>query len=185
MFVPSLLLAQTATPTNTPFTTPFVVGLSGFDLQSSTESPRHALGIPYWGKEGAFVYAKATATIDAGEWVVINQHNEVALLDNTAALAASGPIRVGVATANASTTSPYVWVWEGRGTFLALVTNGVTAASQLTTTAVDGTAGTGGVAIPGCINVAAGVTDTRVSVKCSDLAKTYLVPPTPAATTTP
>ncbi len=191
VLLPTLVWAQTATPTathtptNTPFATPFVVGLAGFNLEVSSALPRHQLGIPYWGKEGAFVYTQATVTVTAGQWVVIDKDNKITLLDNTAALTPTASVRIGVVTAGASTTSPYVWVWEGRGTFLALVTNGVTAGSYLTTTAVDGTAGTGGVAILGCSNNTAGVTATRVSVKCVDLIRSNYTPPTPAATSTP
>jgi hypothetical protein len=185
ILAPALALAQTATPTATATYNPYVVGLAGFDLTSSSASPMHTLGIPYWGKEGVYLYGKAAATVTAGQWVIVNNLNEISLLDNTAALAAAVPLRVCVATAGGTTASPYIWVWCGGGTFKALVTNGVTAGSYLTTTAVDGTAGTTGVAISACMNVEAGVTDTRVNVRCPSMPHTYFVPPTPAATTTP
>lgn len=170
VFLTATASAQTPTPTSTPSYDPFVVGLTGFDLTNSTAQPRHQLGIPYWGREGVFVYGKATETILAGQWVFLNERNELTLMDTTES--GTEQMRVCVETANANTTTPYVWVWCGVGSFEAIVTNGVAADSSLTTTGSAGVAGTGGDAITGCINIDAGVTDTRVTVRCATIAQT-------------
>lgn len=185
LVAPGLAMAQTATPTSTATFNPYVVGLSGFNLQESTELPKHSLGIPYFGKEGIYLYVKATVTVTDGQWVVVDGYNNATLLDNSAAIAASVPLRTCVVTADADTDTPYVWSWCGGGVFKALVTSGVSAGVVVTTTAVDGTVGTGGIAVNNCVTVVTGASPTRTDVRCADFAKTYTIPPTPAATTTP
>ncbi len=148
----------------------FVVGLSGSDLDLASATPQHALGIPYWGKEGVFIYGEATEAISAGNWVFLDELNRLTLGDT--AESGTEQVRVCVSAANLTTTNKYGWVWCGAGTFEAIVVNGVAADSALTTTATAGQAGTGGDAITGCINIDAGVTNTRVTVRCATLALT-------------
>lgn len=170
LMVTGSALAATPTPTVTPNFTPYVVGLAGFDLSTSTALPRHELGIPYWGKEGVFIYGQATETILTGQWVFLDEQNKLTLMDTTES--GTEQMRVCVETAGATTTTPYVWVWCGAGVFEAIVVNAVSADSPLTTTATAGAAGTGGDAITGCINIDAGVTDTPVTVRCASLSQT-------------
>ena len=184
VLAPVVALGQTATPTSTATYAPFVVGLAGFNLTASSDTPRHQLGIPYYGKEGIFVYAKATETIGDGQWVFLSSDNTLTLADIMEGATTGKPQRVCVAAADATTSSPYLWVWCGGGTFNALVTNAVAAGVYLTTTLVPGTAGTTGQAIGECVTVQAGVTDTRTWVRCPREAVLYFVPPTPAATPT-
>lgn len=148
----------------------YIVGLSGFDLDTAVSSPAHELGVPYWGKQGMFKYAQASETITAGSWVFLSETNILTLADTTES--GTEQLPVCVATSNMTTTNKYGWVWCGGGVFEAFVTNAVAADSALTTTATGGTAGTGGDAITGCINIDAGVTATRVTVRCATLALT-------------
>jgi hypothetical protein len=185
LLTPLAAFAQTPTPTATPTFNPYVVGLAGFNLEASSESPRHALGIPYWGKEGIYLYGKATETIVAGSWVLVDLANQFTLADTSEALGLGKPTRVCVTSANSSTSSPYVWAWCGGGTFSAILTNSLTANTYLTTTTSGGVAGSTGVALAECVNIQAGVTDTRVKVKCPREIIAYFTPPTPAPTPTP
>ena len=151
---------------------PFVVGLSGVDLDKASASPEAQLGIPYWGKEGLFIYAEATENIGAGRWVFLNESNQLTLADT--AESGTEQMRTCVSVASLTTTNKYGWVWCGVGTFEAIVANGVAADSNLTTTTNGGEAGTGGDVIATCINIDAGVTNTRVTVRCAGIPQTNL-----------
>lgn len=176
LFVTALLIAGTAaaqTPTPIPAAnyTPFVVGLSGFDLDNAESSPRHALGIPYWGAQGLYVYGQATESISAGAVLIVNQNSAFSLADTTEAGSTSK--RICVATADMTTTNRFGWAWCGGGPFEAFVASGVSAGDALTTTGTGGVAGAGGDAIIGCTAVDAGVGDTtRVTIFCTVPART-------------
>lgn len=149
----------------------FVVGLQGVDLTASPATPQFTLGIPYFGSQGIFLYAKASEAITAGQWVFINESNVLTLADTTES--GTEQMRVGVAAATAA-SGDYIWVWLGAGVFEAILTNSLAADTALTTTGTGGVAGSGGDAISGCINIDAGVTDTRVTVRCTGFASTNL-----------
>lgn len=167
----ALLLAVLLVPASGFTQDNYIVGLSGFDLDLATSTPQSALGVPYWGSQGVFKYAQASETIAAGSWVFVSESNILTLADTTESGTEQLPVCVAAANMN-TTTGKYGWVWCGAGVFEAIVTNAVAADSALTTTATGGTAGTGGDAITGCINIDAGVTATRVTVRCATLALT-------------
>lgn len=121
---------------------------------------------PTYGR-GAWLYGQADEAIAAGEWVhYVSADGGMTLMDSTES--ADEPGRVGVADV-AIASSSYGWVWHGEGTFEAIVINGVGAATQLTTTATAGQAGTGGDAITGAQNIDEGVTNTRKTVEATQL----------------
>lgn len=182
--------AQTATPTSTPTSTstptqvPFIVGVSGFDLTASTSDQKFALGIPYWGAQGMFMYVQATETTTQGDWVFVDEQNKLTLTDTTEA--SVKPFRVCVANSAMTTTNKYGWAWCGAGVFGAHVASGVAATDPLTTTATAGVAGIGGAAITSCVNVAAGAgASTLVTVRCGMLPVVNIPALTPTATPTP
>lgn len=176
LFVTALLIsgaavAQTPTPVPASDYDPYVVGLSGFDLDNADTAPRHSLGIPYWGAQGVFVYGQATETISAGALLIVNHNAAFSLADTTEAGSTSK--RICVATSNMTTTNRFGWAWCGGGAFEAFVASGVSAGDALTTTGTGGVAGAGGDAIIGCTAVEAGVGDTtRVKIFCSVPART-------------
>lgn len=176
LFVTALLIAGTAvaqTPTPIPASdeAPFVVGLSGADLDNSSASPQFALGVPYWGSQGLYVYGQATEAITPGAVVIVNHNSAFSLADTTEAGATSK--RICVASSTMSTSSRFGWAWCGGGVFDAFVAAGISAGDALTTTATEGVAGTGGDSIVGCTAVEAGVGNTtRVKIFCSVPART-------------
>lgn len=116
---------------------------------------------------GKYLYGQADEALSAGEWVhYVSSDGGCTLMDSTEA--ADQPGRIGVAAADIASGS-FGWIWHGEGTFEAIVVNAVAAATQLTTTATAGQAGTGGDAIAGVQNIDAGVTDTRVTVEATGL----------------
>ena len=82
----------------------YIVGLSGTDLDKASESPESTLGIPYWGKQGVFIYAKATETITDGHWVFLDESNQLTLADTTES--GTEQMRVCVSATDLSTTTP-------------------------------------------------------------------------------
>jgi len=168
----ALLLALLLVPASGFTQDSYVVGLSGVDLETAASTPQSTLGIPYWGKQGVYIYAQATETISAGNWVFLDEANLLTLGDTTES--GTEQVRVCVAAADMTTTNKYGWVWCGAGVFEAIVVNGVAAGSALTTTTTPGQAGTGGDAITGCLTIDAGVTDTRVTVRCAGLSQTNM-----------
>lgn len=145
----------------------YIVGLQGVDMSLTPTTPLHELGVPYFGKQGVFEYGKAEGAVTAGNWVTIDENNDV--VEVTTTTIGDTPKKLGCAVATAA-DEDYVWVWRGAGTFECILANGVTANTQLTTTATAGDAGTGGDTINSCRNIDAGVTDTRVTVYCGALA---------------
>ena len=166
LLIPFLAFGQTDASLNS------VTGLAGVDLNKASIKPLYDLGVPYFGKQGIFSYAKCTETISDGQWVFIDESNQLTLADTTES--GTEQMRVGVSAADCTTSAPYVWVWLGGGVFEAILTNALAADTALTTTGTGGTAGSGGDAISGCINIDAGVTSTRVTVRCTGFASTNL-----------
>lgn len=116
---------------------------------------------------GSWLYGQADEAISAGQWVhYVSADGGLTLMDSTEA--ADQPGRIGVADTDIASGS-WGWVWHGEGTFEAIVVNAVAAATQLTTTATAGQAGTGGDALTGVQNIDAGVTSTRVTVEATQL----------------
>ena len=114
---------------------------------------------------GAWLYGQADEAISAGNWVFYTSADGgLTLMDSTES--GDEPSRIGVADTDIASGS-YGWVWHGEGTFEAIVVDSVAAATQLTTTATAGQAGTGGDAIAGVQNIDLGVTSTRVTVEAS------------------
>lgn len=171
LLIASAATAQTPTPIPNAAYTPYVVGLSGFDLDNAATSPRHALGVPYWGSQGLFLYGQATESISAGAVLIVNENAAFSLADTTEAGSTSK--RICVATADMTTTNRFGWAWCGGGPFEAFVASGVSAGDALTTTATEGVAGAGGDAIVGCTAIDAGVGNTtRVTIFCTAPART-------------
>src|SRR5690606_23575978 len=113
---------------------------------------------PIYG-HGAWLYGQADENIDAGEWVhYASADGGLTLMDTTEA--ADEPGRIAVADADIA-SGDWGWVWHGEGTFEAILVNGTSAGSQLTTTGTAGQAGTGGDAIAGTQNIDAGGDGTR------------------------
>lgn len=166
LFLPLAVMAQTDASLN------YIVGLAGVDLNKASARPLYDQGVVYSGKSGMYAYAKCTETIADGQWVFIDESNQLTLADTTES--GTEQMRVGVAATDCTTSSPYIWVWLGGGVFEAILSNGLAADTALTTTATGGTAGSGGDAISGCINIDAGVTSTRVTVRCTGFASTNL-----------
>lgn len=110
---------------------------------------------------GFFQYARAEGAVTAGRFAYIDNLHDARVLNTTNS--AASPKAVGVAVATLA-DEECGWFWRGCGTAEALVANGVSADTLLTTTATDGEAGTGGDAIIGLVNVDAGVTSTLVGV---------------------
>lgn len=166
LIFPLAVMAQTDAASN------YIVGLAGVDINKASVKPLYELGVPYFGKQGIFSYAKCTETIADGQWVFIDESNQLTLADTTES--GTEQMRVGVAATDCTTSSPYIFVWLGGGVFEAILSNALAADTALTTTATGGTAGSGGDAISGCINIDAGVTSTRVTVRCTGFASTNL-----------
>lgn len=179
LLVPAFAIAQTATPTNTPFPNPFVVGLEGFNLDASTSLPRHDIGIPYWGKQGMYLYGVATETIGKGQWVFVDEANNFTLLDTTEAGIYNK--RTCVATSDMTTTNKYGWAWCGAGVYKAAVVTSIPAGFPLTTTSTAGVAGAGGKGLTSCMSVVVGADLTPTTVRCGTLPVVNI----PAATPTP
>lgn len=171
LVIASTAAAQTPTPVPASDDAPFIVGLSGTDLDNSSATPQFSLGIPYSGSAGFYLYGQATETITAGAWVIVNHNSAFSLMDTTEAGATSK--RICVATSAMSNDSRFGWAWCGGGVFEAFVASGISAGDALTTVATAGVAGTGGDSLVGCTAVEAGVGDTtRVKVFCSTPART-------------
>lgn len=145
---------------------------AGIDTTRSTTTQEYDINRVYRIKHptyggGAWLYGQADEAISAGEWVhYASADGGLTLMDTTES--ADQPGRVAVAD-GAIASGSWGWVWHGEGTFEAIVVNAVTAATQLTTTATAGQAGTGGDAITGVQNVDVGVTSTRVTVEATQL----------------
>lgn len=168
LLIPVLAFGQTDASAN------FVVGLAGVDINKASVKPLYELGVPYFGKQGVFIYGKCTETISDGSWVFISDTNTLTLADHTES--ASDTHRVGVAATDCTTAAPYIWVWGGEGVFEALVDNAVAANTAIQVGSAgskDGIAVSGANdAITGCKNIDVGVTSTRVTVQCANLACT-------------
>jgi len=146
--------------------------LAGINTEEATLTQKFDINRVYRIKHptyggGAWLYGQADEAIAAGEWVhYASADGGLTLLDSTES--GDEPGRVGVAD-TAIASGSWGWVWHGEGTFEAIVANGVSAATQLTTTATEGAVGTGGDAITGVQNIDAGVTSTRVTVEATQL----------------
>ncbi len=116
---------------------------------------------------GAYEYGQADEAIDAGESVFYAEADGgMTLADTTEAGSTSKP--VGVADADIASGS-WGWVFRGEGLFEAILSNSLSAGTNLTTTGTGGTLGSGGDAINGASSVDAGVTDTRVTIRANVL----------------
>lgn len=145
---------------------------AGIDTGLVTTSQKYDINRVYRIKHptyggGAWIYGQADEDIDAGEWAhYASADGGLTLMDSTEA--ADEPGRICVADTDIASGS-WGWMWHGEGTFEAIVVNAVAAATQLTTTATAGQAGTGGDDITGVQNIDAGVTSTRVTVEATQL----------------
>lgn len=146
-------------------------GTVGVDLTEVSTSAKFEPGTMHWASDGAYEYAQLdeAAGVVAGGYVIIGPSSQAIAMNTTD----SGSLgqKIGVAVA-AIADNQYGWFWRGHGEFEAIVVNAVSANSQLTTTATDGQAGTGGDTIQGLRNIDAGVTNTRVTVFAASLMTT-------------
>lgn len=147
--------------------------VTAVDLLSQNVAAQHKLGTVHIEPDGnIFQYVKAEGASVAGGWVRIDELNDAYPL-STAGVASTTK-NVGIAC-TALTDEYFGWVCRGSmgsGTFEAIITNGVSADTNLTTTASGGVAGTGGTAIAGVRTIDLGVTDTRVTVQLSGILRT-------------
>lgn len=144
-------------------------GRAGQDFTVNTVDPTETVGALFSGSDGVYQYVKNEGTTLAGQALLIDENGDATGLTTTNS--GSLPQAVGIATCDL-TDEYYGYVWRGCGTFEAIVTNGVAAGTQLTTTGSAGVVGTGGDAIQGLRSVDLGVTDTRVTVFAATLMTT-------------
>lgn len=147
---------------------PSVVGIQFTEVH---DEPQFAVGTFVETTEGAFEYAQVDEAlgIAAGRFAIIGPSSQAIAMNTTDSGSLGQKIGIAVATL---ADNEYGWFFRGLGEFEALVTNGVAANTQLTTTATDGEAGTGGDTIQGLRNVDPGVTSTRVTVFAASLMST-------------
>lgn len=140
----------------------------GFDFSAVYDSLRDAPAQILPGTkirtQGGFMHfaqVNEAAGIAIGRFAIIGPDGQAIAMNTTD----SGSLGqdIGVACA-ALADNEYGWFWRGPGTWEALVTDSVAANTQLTTTASDGIAGTGGDTIQGLRNLELGVTATLVDV---------------------
>lgn len=143
-------------------------GVAGKDLTVNEENPSETVGALFTGSDGVYQYVKSEGGCSAGHFLLVDEAGDATKITTTNSGAVAQAVGVAVA---ALTDEYYGWVWRGCGTFEAIVADGVTA-GNLTTTATDGVAGTGGDTIIGARNVDAGVTDTRVTIFAATLMAT-------------
>ena len=146
--------------------------LVGIDTQLVDSSRKYDINRVYRIKHqtyggGAWLYGKASENIGAGDFVHYASATGFATLMDTTE-SADEPGRIAAADV-AITSGSWGWFWHGEGTFEAVVVDAVTAATQLTTTATAGEAGTGGDTISSLQNVDLGVDQTRVTVEATGL----------------
>ena len=147
----------------------------GFDSSETSTTQKFGIGDLHFEPNGGGVweYVQANGAITAGYAALIPDQGD-ATADNCDAVmltttnAGSVGQKVGFADC-AFADNAYGWLWRGCGDFEAVVTNGVSAETILTTTGTNGLVGTGGVALDGLRNIDAGVTGTRVTVHCPGL----------------
>ena len=143
-------------------------GAASIDLTVNEEKPTQTVGDLFIGTDGIYQYVKSEGGASAGMFLLVDQVGDATKLTTTNS--GSTAQAVGVAVADL-TDEYYGYVWRGVGTFEAIVADSVTA-GNLTTTATDGVAGTGGDTIIGARNVDTGVTDTRVTIFAATLMAT-------------
>lgn len=143
------------------------------DLLSQSVDQKTALGDIHITQDGnIYQYAKAEGAITAGHMVYIDEVGDA--YPATTTNVGSTYKNIGFAGCDV-TDEYYAWFWRGAvgsGTFEAIVTNGVAANTNLTTTASAGLPGTGGTAVVGLRSIDAGVTSTRVTVQAAGILRT-------------
>ena len=135
----------------------------GVDLTRTSTTAEYELGALHYGNDGLYQYVKADASgVALGEFCFLSQAHIADEVDTTNSGATAKAI--GCANQVALGVSEYGWVFRGCGTFEGKIATGVSADTNLTTTATAGVLGTGGDTVIGLRAIDANATGSDAIV---------------------